>query len=111
MSYDNPEKPKTPSDRVLSARHLRDTIRFNEAHADDHDKEAKAAKKRLDALEDEMDDAKDAREERGASPRKRLSALGQRTLQGFKRRYGNDAQTKFDRAIKAGTLSADRMHA
>lgn len=39
-------KPKSEADRKLSKKHLKESIKFNKAHAKDHLKAAKEAKKR-----------------------------------------------------------------
>ena len=43
----NPAKPVTARDKAMSKRHLRESIRYNEAHARDHMKAAQADKKLL----------------------------------------------------------------
>ena len=46
MSYKS-AYPKNSRDMALSKKHLKETIKFNEKHAKDHDKEVKLAKKAL----------------------------------------------------------------
>ncbi len=43
-------KPATPAGKALSARHLRENVAFNNAHAADHTKQAASDKKQLKAL-------------------------------------------------------------
>lgn len=40
-------KPTTPKDKALSKRHLKESVKFNKAHAKDHEKAAKEAAREL----------------------------------------------------------------
>jgi hypothetical protein len=55
-----------------------------------------------------MDDsAEEAAEKPGENS---LTPLGRRTLAGFKKRYGEeDGETKFEAALKAGTIDRKKM--
>lgn len=44
-------KPATPAGRALSARHLKENIAFNKAHAADHTKQAASDSKNLAKLQ------------------------------------------------------------
>jgi hypothetical protein len=38
-----------------------------------------------------------------------LTALGKRTLAGFRKRFGKDGDDKFDKALERGTIDASKM--
>ncbi len=46
--------PVSRSDRKLSQKHLKDSIHYNEKHAEEHEKQEKIAKAKLKALEKKM---------------------------------------------------------
>lgn len=46
-THSGADKPPTASDRKMSIRHARDSVKFNLRHAKDHMKAAKKAKSRL----------------------------------------------------------------
>ena len=43
----NPARPVTPADKKMSAKHMRESIKFNKKHAAEHLKAAKVSQKML----------------------------------------------------------------